>query len=310
MRRRYVGALMIVVSLLVASCGESTGSTARPRAGTSSSRAPTAEQHLADQMLSLGDLPEGWSADRHDRVPGADPCSLSLTSDASAGVQHEARYTGSAGGLPAVGEVLISFPTVAAARVFFVDDTSGSSCMAESALPPGATSEPYPSSLSDAPVYSFLTATDEGLASRLSETTTTAGGDSTTIGIGRLIARRGRIIALVYLAEPDEADWSLFVRLANNAVDKITDRETTAQYETAGELCEAGLPLTPGATKVSYAGVTTYGTILGNPLSFGIPDDESTRAFLAVCSYAGNDRPLIRVYIDAAGHRYQPQTSF
>ena len=101
----------------------------------------------------------------------------------------------------------------------------------------------------------------------------------------------------------------MFAQLASRAVDKITDRETTAQYVQADHLCHAALPLTPGATNVSYAGVTTYGALLGNPLGDNIPDRQSTRAFLAACSYTGQERPLIRVYVDAAGNRYEPPSS-
>jgi hypothetical protein len=302
--------LTIVACLLAASCGDPTGSTASPRAGTSTSEPPSAEQRLSDQMLSLGDLPYGWSIDRHGGVPGADPCGLSISTDAADGVEHDERYTSSADGLPALGEVLISLPTVAAARAFFVENANSGGCASLSALPLGASS-PVASSASDAPVYSFLTATDEGVASRGSETATTADGRNTTVGIDRLLARRGRIVAFVFLAEPNDPDahWSLFAQLADQAVDKITDRETTGQYVQADQLCQAALPLTPGATNVSYAGVTTYGALLGSPLSDTIPDGQSTRAFLAACSYTGQERPLIRVYVDSAGHRYEPPAS-
>ena len=310
MRRRCVAALTIVACLMAASCGESTGSTAPPDTETSTSAPPSAEERLADQMLSLSDLPAGWSVDRHENVTGADPCSLSMTSDAPGSVQREERYVGAASGLPAAGEVLISLPTVTAARAFFVESAGSGPCFSESALPPGATSAPSLSEESDAPVYSFLTATDEGEAFRSSETTTADDGLRTTVGIDRLLARRGRIVALVYLAEQDDADWNVFAQLANKAVDKITERETTAEYAQADGLCRTAQPLTPGATSIRYAGVTTYSAILGNPVSFNIPDQQSTRAFLAVCSYAGDEQPLIRVYVDAAGHRYEPLTSF
>jgi hypothetical protein len=260
-------------------------------------------------MLSLGDLPYGWSVDRDGSVPGTDPCSLSLSTEMAGTVQHDELYTASASGVPALGEVLISFPTVGAARRYFVANADSDGCFSFGTSLSGGTSTTTMSSMSDRPLYSFLSATDEGLASRLSETTTKATGQNTTVGIDRLFARRGRIVVLIYLAEPEdpETQSNLFAQFANRAVDKITDRETTAEYNKANELCDAALALTPGATSVSYSGVTTYGAVgvLGNPLSFNVPDNESTQAFLAACSYAGNGRPLIRVYVDAAGHRYE-----
>ena len=303
----WLTALALLGCAFVASCSGSSRSPTSAASTTATITPLTDAQRLDAQMLTLDDLPHGWSVDRRTSVPGAS-CGLSFFGDPRDGLERDRQFDANTSGLPALGESLVSFPSVSAAKQFYAGSIGSGGCVSDSVSP----AAPVSSSSYSAPVYSFLTASDESQADRESNTTTMANGASLTVADDRLVARRGRVIALVYLAAPHDPDshWQLFAQLATQAVDKITARETTVGYVRANRLCRAGLSRTLGATTVTYAGVTTPFDLLGTAISLSpVLASEPTNAFLAVCSYSGPRHPLIQVYIDAAGHRSAASSS-
>lgn len=214
------GVIAGALVMLVAACGSNapSGSTTPPKSSSSSPAAPastpvvTPAPDLTAELLSLSDLPAGWSA-VGSSDSGEPKCLDTVRSDLNAVSKAEATYVGASSGLPDLEESLAYVPGKGQSDMLAVSRVL-SGCGHVSVTQGGQTLTGTLRSLS------FPAVADQSSAYQVTLSGTVS-GQSVTLVFEIVVFRRADTVAIILYANPGAPDIQALKPLVRKAVAKV-----------------------------------------------------------------------------------------